>query len=123
MCVPFRFVVALCLVLITASQLVAQDAKQIEGTLSLSGKPYKLSHAVAYEIDHFGMPRIAVLASDRAINPESIKKVLRENKGSDSELSFTQPHVKVYFDKSGKAVAIYAYAAGFTTNSSKDGLS
>jgi len=121
--VPFRLVSCLCLLIVTASQLVAEDVKQIEGTLSLSGKPYKLSHAVAYEIDFYGMTRTVVLASDRAINPEQIKKVLRENKGSDSELSLREPHVKVYFDKSGKAVAIYAYAVGFTTNSSGDGLS
>src|SRR4051794_4064825 len=107
--------------LLATASLFAQDAKQVEGTLSMGGKPYRLLHAVAYEVKIWGKPGIAVLASDRPINSEIVKAAVAKKPG-DADVFVSQPHVRVMFEASGKASSYYATAAGFTTNAS-DGLS
>src|SRR5881397_4041519 len=98
-------VVAACF--IAAAALNAQDAKPVEGTLTMANKPYRLLHAVAYEVKIWGKPGIAVLASDRPINLEIVKEAVRKKPG-DADVFVSQPHVRVMFEASGKASSYYA---------------
>jgi hypothetical protein len=116
-----RFATVL-LVFFATGLLHAEVTKPVEGILSLSGKPYKLLHAAAYETKVFGKAGVTVVASSGPINVESIKKALAEKNG-DGDVSLRLPHVKVVFESSGKIHSYYAYAAGFTTSASGDGLS
>src|SRR5438445_8036799 len=109
------------LALAITSVLCGEDAKPVEGTLSLSGKPYKLQHAVAFETKVFGKPGVAILASDRAINIDIVKKALLETK-DQPDVWLRQPHVRVTFDASGKILPYYASAPGFAANSGGDAL-
>src|SRR5262245_2102876 len=119
-CAP-RYVATALYVLSVATALLGQDAKPVEGTLTLSGKPYKLQHAVAYETKIFGKPAVAVIASDRMINMETVKKALLESK-DNPDVSLRQPHVKLTFDGAGKVHSLYATAAGFTASAGGDGV-
>jgi hypothetical protein len=88
----------------------------------VNGKTFKLTHAVAYEAKIADEPGIAVIASDRLIDAAKIKASLKENDGSDEDVSLSQPHVKFVFDKSGAIGSCSIYAAGFsfgTNNSEK----
>lgn len=109
-------------VLAAAPAMGADDAKPAEGALQIAGKTYKLAHAVAYETKFFDEPAVAVLAADRPIDVAQIKAVLKENDGDDGEVSLRTPHVKITFDKAGKAVSCSAYAAGFSSSTSGDDL-
>ena len=96
-----------CLVLASLSFLPitvagADDVRPVSGELSVAGKAYKLTHVAAYEAKRSDEPHVVVIASDRPINTDEIKKVLRENDGEDEELSLRQTHVQVAFEKSGK---------------------
>src|SRR5262245_27827655 len=117
-----RYIAAVFYVLSVATALLGQDPKPVEGTLTLSGKPYKLQHAVAYETKIFGKPAVAVIASDRMINTEIVKKALLESK-DNPDVSLRQPHVKLTFDGAGKVHSLYATAAGFTTSAGGDAVS
>jgi hypothetical protein len=110
------------LVFFATGMLHAEDAKPVEGTLSLSGKHYKLLHAAAYETKVFGKSGVTIISSSGPINVENIKMALAEKNG-DGDVSLRLPHVKVVFESSGKIHSYYAYAAGFTTSASGDGLS
>ena len=94
----------------------AQESKPASGMLVLSGKTYRLLHAVAYETKFYEDDVISVIASDRPLSPEQIRKSLAANDGKDSEVSLRQPHVKVTFEKSGKIRFFQASAPGFATN-------
>ena len=115
----FAFALAGCLVSLS---VVAQDAKPVSGSLMMGGKTYKLAHAVAYATKVSDEPATAVIASDRPISVETIKKSLKENDGSDDGLFLTQPHVRVLFDKAGEPTSVSAWAANFSTSTSGSGL-
>jgi hypothetical protein len=104
--------------LVTFQLLHADDGPVVSGVLTMSGKALTLSHAVAYESEISGRPRVAILASDRAINAESIQKALAANNGDDRDVTPRQSYVKVVFEKTGKIVSFYATSGGFTTNGS-----
>lgn len=106
------------LLLTLSSSSFAADAPPIAGELSLSGKVYKLTHVVAYEMKRDDEKATVVLASDRPINLKIVKDILQKNDGNDEELSLRQPHVKLNYDKDGKVTRCYAYAEGFTTSNS-----
>jgi hypothetical protein len=115
----FAFALAGCLVPLS---VVGQDAKPVAGSLMMAGKTYKLAHVVAYETKVSDEPETAVIASDRPISVETIKKSLKENDGSDDGLFLTQPHVRVLFDKAGEPTSVSAWAANFSTSTSGSGL-
>src|SRR5437870_3778457 len=93
--------IAALLALATIAALRGEDAKPVEGTLMMGGKTYKLQQAIAHETKIFGKPAIAILASDRAINLDVVKKALLETK-DQPDVWLRQPHVRVTFDESGK---------------------
>ena len=114
--------IALALVGCLAASAGAEDVRPVSGSLIMSGKTYKLAHVVAYETKVSDEPATAVIASDRPISVEKIKKTLKENDGSDDGLFLTQPHVRVLFDKTGEPTSVSAWAANFSTSTSGSGL-
>jgi hypothetical protein len=105
-----------------AASVGAEDAKPVSGSLMMAGKTYKLAHVVAYATKVSDEPATAVIASDRPIAVETIKKSLQENDGSDDGLFLTQPHVRVLFDKEGEPTSVSAWAANFSTSTSGSAL-
>lgn len=99
-----------------ASTGAQETPKPVAGTWTMGGKPYQLSHVVAFPKTVRGKPGVAVLASDRPLPIDQIKRELAEE---DGELSLRQPHLRVDFDAAGEAKSFYATAAGFTTNAGK----
>ncbi|MGQ0635042.1 MAG: hypothetical protein ACT4QC_10555 [Planctomycetaceae bacterium] len=101
--------------------IAADEPKPVEGSLEVGKGTYKLQHVVAYETkddndDDDG--RISVIASDRRIPIDQIKKTLRENEGSDERLFLLQPYVRVVFRKTGEVESGNAWAdnSSFSTN-------
>jgi hypothetical protein len=90
----------------------------VSGELSVAGKTYKLTHVAAYETKRSDEPHVVVIASDRPINVDEIKKVLRENDGEDDELSLRQTHVQVAFEKSGKVSQVAVKTRTFSSSTS-----
>jgi hypothetical protein len=98
--------------------VVAQEAKPKTGKMTASGKEYSLRHFAAYEAKDDDDKFIVVLASDRPFNVGEIKAKLKENDGDDSELSLSQVHVQVRFDKEGKPLLAEVKTNNFSGSTS-----
>jgi len=95
-----------------AATLCAQEgskpAKAGEGTVTVKGKNYSLTHALAYETKFNDEEIIAVVLSGQAVSSEELKKAKEEEKeGQDGE--FKRPYIKVEFTKAG---ALKFWSAG-----------
>jgi hypothetical protein len=121
----FRFATGLVAVLLVAaplSLLAADGAKPSGGKLVVAGKEYKLKHVAAYATKNGDDNVTAVLASDRPIPVAEVKAILKENDGEDDELSLSQTHVRVKFDKEGKPIRCSMKTSGFSSETSGDNL-
>ena len=88
-----------------AATLFAQEGpkppKAGEGTVTVKGKNYSLTHALAYETKFNDEELIAVVLSGQAVSSEELKKAREEEKeGQDGE--FKRPYIKVEFTKAGE---------------------
>ena len=88
------------------------EKKPIAGTLLAGDRTYTLAFVVAYEAKSDDKGTITVIASDRKIPVETIKAALRDGKGSDDKLSFSQPHLKIRLNRSGNPERGNAVADG-----------
>ncbi len=90
--------------------LRADEKPPTGGTMTVGGRTYQLTKFAAYESGRGDEALITVLASDRNLPLERIKKTLAENDGSDDRLSLAQPYLKVVYRKSGEIQACHAWA-------------
>src|SRR3954463_3381964 len=115
-----RYSALVCL-LAGAALALADDARPVDGTLSISGRQYKLQYAVAYETTIFDKSAIAIVASGSPITTDAVKKALADTK-DQPDVWLRQPHVKVGFDGKGNPSSYYVSAAGFAANAGGDAL-
>ena len=79
----------------------AKPAKAGEGTVTVRGKNYSLTHALAYETKFNDEEIIAVVLSGQAVSSEDLKKAKEEEKeGQVGE--FKRPYIKLEFTKAGE---------------------
>ena len=79
----------------------AKPAQTGEGTVTVKGKNYSLTHALAYETKFNDEELIAVVLSGQAVSSEELKKAREEEKeGQDGE--FKRPYIKLEFTKAGE---------------------
>jgi len=111
--------IAVVLLLGSPQVVKAADAVPIEGTLTVLGRDYKLSHAVAYETKSDDFELVTILASNRALPIGEIQAALRKDK-NDESISLSQPYVKVVFSKAGEVQHCNAWAdnGSFSTGGS-----
>ena len=113
---------ALFLALLPCLAALAQEATPQVGKLTVAGKEYSLKHFAAYEAKDDDEKFIVVLASDRPFNVAEIKASLKENDGDDSDLSLSQLHVQVRFDKEGKPTSAEVKTNNFSGSTSGGAL-
>jgi hypothetical protein len=109
--------------LIALAPALAQESKPAAGKLMMAGKEFALTHFVAYKTKDGDDEAIAVIASDRPFNVTEIKASLKENDGEDNNLFLSQTHVRVRFDKEGKASSTSLKSSSFSGSTSGDALS
>lgn len=113
------------LVAVTAASAVtlfAQEdgAKASEGTLIISKRTYPLRHVFAYEATVGGDEEIAVVLSGQKVSSEQLEKARKEEEeGYDGR--FSEPFLKLLFDKSGKLKRWSAQAGGNTLSKGSSG--
>jgi hypothetical protein len=79
----------------------AKPATAGEGTVTVKGKNYSLTHALAYETKFNDEEIIAVVLSGQAVSSEELKKAKEEEKeGQDGE--FKRPYIKLEFTKAAE---------------------
>jgi hypothetical protein len=101
----FMSLLAAVAVISGAATLFAQEgakpANVGEGTITVKGKNYSLTHALAYESKFNDEEIIAVVLSGQAVSSEELKKAKEEEKeGQDGE--FKRPYIKLEFTKAGE---------------------
>ena len=113
------------LVAVTAASAVtlfAQEngAKASEGTLIISKRTYPLRHVFAYEATVGGDEEIAVVLSGQKVSSEQLEKARKEEEeGYDGR--FSEPFLRLLFDKSGKLNSWSAQAGGTTLSKGSSG--
>ena len=113
---------SLVLALLSLTPVFAQESKPATGKLTVAGKEYSLKHFVAYETKFSDEPIMAVIASERPLNVAEIKASLKENDGEDDKLDLSATHVRVRFNKEGKAISTTIKSKGFSSETSGDNL-
>ncbi|MGH7937484.1 MAG: hypothetical protein ACRD5Z_10245 [Bryobacteraceae bacterium] len=106
----------------SALTLFAQEngAKASDGTLIISKRTYPLRHVFAYEATVGGDEEIAVVLSGQKVSNEQLEKARKEEKdGYDGR--FSEPFLKLLFDKSGRLDHWSAQAGGTTLSKGSSG--
>lgn len=80
---------------------LADDGKLSVGSVSIGKHTYKLSHFAAYEAKLGGEDMIIVVAGDRTIPVEKIKRAIADGQQANERL-IEQPHVLVVFNREGE---------------------
>ncbi|MCA9071563.1 MAG: hypothetical protein KDA84_21705, partial [Planctomycetaceae bacterium] len=101
----------------TASDKAAPAKDTVEGTLTINGTSYKLSHVAIYESKFFDDVQVTVLASSKPLPLGKLKNSLKED-GSDDHMFLFEPHVKLSFNADGKLAFIFAWADNNNINKS-----
>ena len=83
--------------------------KQVQGTMQLGAKTFKLEHVVAYKSKVFDEEMTNLFFSDKPIDVKKLQAALQKGDGSDDGFVTFQTHVKVTFDNDGKPAYCNAY--------------
>jgi hypothetical protein len=103
--VTSKFITFLVLITVIGGALFAQEGAERanvgDGTVTVKGKNYSLTHVLAYETKFNDEEIIAVVLSGQAVSSEDLKKAREEEKeGQDGE--FKRPYIKLEFTKAGE---------------------
>jgi hypothetical protein len=91
-------------------QTEAPKAKN-KGTLTLEGKTYQLTSALAYQQTVFKKQEITVILSEKPLDLAKLKQSLQKN-GNDDDFFPTQTHVKLSLDDAGELLQLSVHAGG-----------
>ena len=88
-----------------------KPSTEAKGTLTLSGKTYKMASALAYENTVRNRKETVVILSEKPLDVDKLKASFKKN-GNDDDFYPFDVHVKLTFDGSGELQQLSVHAAG-----------
>jgi hypothetical protein len=85
------------------------------GTLTVDGKKYTFTSALAYNKKASGKTRTVVYLTEKPLDTTKLKQSLKKD-GTDDGFSVFEPHVELIFDDKGALFQTVMYAEGKTVN-------
>ncbi len=104
----FGVVFGITALLWATSSAIAADPAPISGSITLAGKTFRMTHALAYQCkDGSDRDIIAILATNSPLDPQLVLDSLKENDNRDSDLDIRGTYLRIHFDTKGKLQSLH----------------